>query len=717
MSLMLRRCIQPAFQLKTIAPQSCMKITGCFQTIGLLNPDDKHCILAHSSNTYQYIHTTSQNFQGTHAKKKIDKKKNQTAYIKPGMSIKKLAFKLKVPEAEILECLQVLTETEYQSDQALQDVTLLKKTCKMLERNYVIVDDKKKAHDKQQIKPKQTSKIEVLDIVKQPPAADELLKPRSPVVTIMGHVDHGKTTLLDALRQSSIVDKEFGGITQHVGAFVVNLDSGHSITFLDTPGHEAFTAMRARGASVTDIVILVIAAEDGIMPQTIESIQHAKNANVPLIVAINKIDKQGTDVTKIKHMLASYDVVAEEFGGDVQIVPISALKRINLDQLEEAVITLSELLELKASTCGSFEGSIIETRTSEGRGKLATVLVQRGILKKGSYLISGNTWTKVRGLYDCNGKQINEALPSTPVEVDGWKEFPLVGDDVLEAPSQKSVVNAVEYRLEKQAEEKANSDKSVIDSIRKTERETYQKKREEKLNYFRSLKSFSRIHKTSISWAETWMNSGKLPENEEIVQTRPKFHIIIKGDVAGSVEAIEDVLGTFRSDMCDIDIVHSGIGEVTQYDIELAEISEGVIFAFNVGVGVGAQSISDNVPIKHHNVIYHLFDDLIKLINDELPTTLEEEIIGQAVIKQKFDVTTKVGKKKQKVSVAGCTCESGNLDRKHLFKVIRNDEIIVQGKKELNTIHSQYVNVSTHKPALNSQTREAHNGCLRHVTA
>ncbi|XP_053398753.1 translation initiation factor IF-2, mitochondrial-like isoform X2 [Mercenaria mercenaria] len=561
----------------------------------------------------------------------------------------------------------------------------------MLKRRFKIVTDKKSSPDKQaeQVEDKVIKKPLEKDIEKQGPPDPDKLVYRPPVVTIMGHVDHGKTTLLDALRESSVVDQEFGGITQHIGAFNVKLPSGHSITFLDTPGHAAFSAMRARGASVTDIIVLVIAAEDGIMPQTIESIKLAQAENVPLIVAINKIDKYEANINKTKNMLAQYGVVVEEYGGDVQAVPISALKKTNLDKLEESITTLAELLELKGDQVGMVEGYIVETRTDIGRGKMATILVQRGSLKKGDILIAGTTWTKVRNMYDSNGKIIELATPSMPVEIGGWKELPLIGDEVLQVDTEKRLKKAIEYRVEKKLAEKEEQDFNAIEEKRREERETYVKKRAEKFEYMKS-RGFRRPAFASLTSVERLMNDGALIENPEKISAIPTFYLIIKGDVAGSVEAILDTLATFKSEVCNIDILHSGVGNVTPYDLELAELFEGVIYAFNVSTE-SQQTEHQKVEIKSHNVIYHLFDDLIQMINDRLPDVTEEEVIGEAKILQEYVYTEKKKDKKKQIAVAGCRCLSGSLEKKHLFKVVRNDDIIYDGKLSSLKHHKEEV--------------------------
>ncbi|NWR17525.1 IF2M factor, partial [Emberiza fucata] len=504
----------------------------------------------------------------------------------------------------------------------------------------------------------------------RPPADPAVLTPRPPVVTILGHVDHGKTTLLDSLRKTQVAAMEAGGITQHIGAFIVHMPSGEKITFLDTPGHAAFSAMRARGTNVTDIVILVVAAEDGVMEQTIESIQHAKNAGVPLILAINKCDKPEADPERVKKELLAHDVVCEEFGGDVQAVNISALKGENLMVLAEATVALAEMLELKADATGLVEGTIIESRKDKGKGPLTTAIIQRGTLRKGCVLVAGKTWAKVRFLFDENGKAVDAALPGTPVEIMGWKESPSAGDEILEVESEQRAQEVVAWRTYVEQQEKMKKDLEVIEAKQKEHRVEYEKQ-QQKLAH--------------LTWRQR--KAVLYKANKQLMFSRPKertemdentLSLIVKGDVDGSVEAILNILDSYDcEDECKLDIVYFGMGDISENDISLAEAFNGVIFGFSVKANESIKKLADKkgVKIKLHNIIYKLIEDLKDELNSRLPPTLVETTVGEASVLDTFSVT--VGK--NKIPVAGCRVHKGLLDRKMKFKLIRNRDVIWKG--------------------------------------
>ncbi|XP_066234346.1 translation initiation factor IF-2, mitochondrial [Saccopteryx leptura] len=531
---------------------------------------------------------------------------------------------------------------------------------------------------------KQDKVRENKDAVRRPQADPALLIPRSPVVTIMGHVDHGKTTLLDKLRKTQVAAMEAGGITQHIGAFLVSLPSGEKITFLDTPGHAAFSAMRARGAQVTDIVILVVAADDGVMKQTVESIQHAKDAQVPIVLAINKCDKPEADPEKVKKELLAYDVVCEDYGGDVQAVHVSALTGDNLIALAEATITLAEILELKADPTGPVEGTVIESFTDKGRGPVTTAIIQRGTLRKGSILVARKTWAKVRLMFDENGKTINEASPSMPVGIIGWRDLPSAGDEILEVESEARAREVVDWRKYEQEQERNEEDLKIIEEKRKEHQEAHRKAREK----------YGTLH-----WKER--SFIKYQEKKEQKFLRPKekterdsniLPIIIKGDVDGSVEAILDIMDTYdASHECELELVHFGVGDISENDVNLADTFHGVIYGFNVNAGSGIQQAAakKGVKIKLHKVIYRLIEDLQEELSTRLPCAVEEYTVGEASILATFSVTE--GKKK--IPVAGCRVQKGQLEKQKKFKLIRNGHVIWKGSLTSLKHHKDDVSV------------------------
>ncbi|XP_045405576.1 translation initiation factor IF-2, mitochondrial isoform X1 [Lemur catta] len=508
------------------------------------------------------------------------------------------------------------------------------------------------------------------DAVRRPQADPALLTPRSPVVTIMGHVDHGKTTLLDKLRKTQVAAMEVGGITQHIGAFLVSLPSGEKITFLDTPGHAAFSAMRARGAQVTDIVILVVAADDGVMKQTIESIQHAKDAQVPIVLAINKCDKAEADPEKVKKELLAYDVVCEDHGGDVQAVHVSALTGDNLMALAEATIALAEMLELKADPTGPVEGTVIESFTDKGRGPVTTAIIQRGTLRKGSVLVAGKSWAKVRLIFDENGKTINEAYPSMPVGIIGWRDLPSAGDEILEVESEPRAREVVDWRKYEQEQEKNKEDLKVIEEKRKEHQEAHRKAREK----------YGSLHWKERSFKEYLERKEQKPlkPKEKLERDSNTLPVIIKGDVDGSVETLLNIMDTYdASHECELELVHFGVGDISENDVNLAETFNGVIYGFNVNASnvIQQSAAKKEVKIKLHKIIYRLIEDLQEELSSRLPCTVEEHPIGEASILATFSITE--GKKK--LPVAGCRVQKGQLEKQKKFKLIRNGHVIWKG--------------------------------------
>ncbi|XP_071453637.1 translation initiation factor IF-2, mitochondrial [Hetaerina americana] len=504
------------------------------------------------------------------------------------------------------------------------------------------------------------------DVFKRPPPEDpSVLKKRPAVVTIMGHVDHGKTTLLDTLRNSSVVESEFGGITQHIGAFSVELArTGETVTFLDTPGHAAFTAMRSRGAHITDIVVLVVAADDGVMEQTVESINMAKDAKVPILVAINKIDKPEADIERTKRMLLQQGIELEELGGEVQAVPISALKAKGIDELIEAIALQAELLNLRGDPLGPVEAVVVESKVDPRRGKLATALVQRGTLTKGVVLVAGEAWAKVRALFDDKGKVLTSAPPSTPVEVVGWRELPSAGDEILQVDSERVAHEVIKFRKNQKQQQKQELDYEAVKMKEAEHLKKYKAELEERRKRGR--------YKVRPTGPRT---------KDDTEDTRPRFSVVVKGDVNGSVEAILDVLGTYEAELncdCQLDIVHYGVGEVIESDVELAEAFQAYIYGFNIPMPERIAKIArkKQVRVRMHNVIYRLVDDIKSEIQERLPPRQVEDILGEANVLQEFIITE--GKKK--VPVAGCRCTKGTLKKNAYFRVRRAQEVIHEGE-------------------------------------
>ena len=458
--------------------------------------------------------------------------------------------------------------------------------------------------------------------------------PRPPVVTIMGHVDHGKTSLLDALRSTDVVAGEAGGITQHIGAYQVTLASGAKITFLDTPGHAAFTEMRARGANVTDIVVLVVAANDSIMPQTIEAINHAKAAGVPIIVAINKIDLPDANPKKVKQDLLQHDIVVEDLGGDTQTVEISAKKRLNLDKLEELILLQAEILELKANPNRPAVGAVVESKMEVGRGSVATVLIQQGTLRIGDIFVMGSEMGRVRAIYNDHGQALNEAIPGQPVEVLGLQGTPDAGDIMNVTENEAKAREISEYRA---------------------------RKRRERLSAATSSKGKS---------FEDILAAAKVAGDKKILP------VLIKGDVHGSVEAIIGSLNKMAEDSTEIGIqvLHSGVGGITESDITLAKASNAFVIGFNVRANAQArqQAERDGVQIRYYNIIYNVIDDAKAVLSGMLSPSRREEYLGQAEIRQVFNIT-KAGK------IAGCMVTLGLVKRGASVRLLRDNVVIHEG--------------------------------------
>jgi translation initiation factor IF-2 len=458
---------------------------------------------------------------------------------------------------------------------------------------------------------------------------DEHMQPRAPVVTIMGHVDHGKTSLLDAIRQTNVVSGEAGGITQHIGAYQVTTPSGSKVTFIDTPGHAAFTAMRARGAKVTDIVVLVVAADDGVMPQTVEAINHAKAAHVPIIVAINKIDKPQADPNRVKTELLQHEIVVESMGGETLEVPVSALKRTNLDKLLEGIHLQAEILELKANPDRSAEGIVIEAKLERGRGPVGTVLVQRGTLHVGDIVVAGTAWGRVRALVDDKGENVPDAGPSVPVEILGFNSAPEAGDQFAVVENEGRAREITDYRI---------------------------RKRRETLGAAGTARTLEQM-------MQQLKEAGK-----------KEFPLVVKGDVQGSVEAIAGALEKLGTSEVAARIVHSAVGGITESDIALASASKAVVIGFNVRANAQAKQAADShgVEIRYYNIIYDLVDDVKAAMSGLLAPTKREVFLGYATIKQVFNIS-KVGK------VAGCLVTEGKVERGAKVRLLRDKVVIHEG--------------------------------------
>ncbi|CEG70421.1 Putative Translation initiation factor IF-2 [Rhizopus microsporus] len=524
-----------------------------------------------------------------------------------------------------------------------------------------------------------------LDLYPRPPVEDPaLLKDRPPIVTIMGHVDHGKTTLLDTLRKSSVAAGEAGGITQHIGAFSVKLPSNKTITFLDTPGHAAFSAMRQRGAKVTDIVVLVVAADDGVMPQTIEAIQHAQTANVPIVVAINKCDKHGVDPSRVKEELARYNVHLEEIGGDVPCVEVSGLTGKNLDQLEETIVTLSEVLELKAERVNTAEGVVIESQIEKGRGNVATVLVQRGTLKPGAVIVAGQTWCKVRSMVDHQGKAVKEATPGMPVKVIGWKDVPHAGDEMLQAEDESVAKTVVDNRVARHQREKQLRDLEVINDKRRLQKEQLEQERLIEKAYQKEMYMYQRgltdvapvsLNKRLSEIQTKSQDNGDNPVENEVLELRA----VVKGDVSGTVEAVVDSLSGLQNKQIRVKVVHSGVGNITEGDVQLAAACEGRVIGFNVKADkrIQAEAARIGVPVRSYSIIYKLLEDVKEQLSDMLPPIITQQVVGEAAVLQIFDISIK-GRETR--PVAGCRVTNGAIHRNGRVRIVRNKETIWEGQ-------------------------------------
>ena len=467
-------------------------------------------------------------------------------------------------------------------------------------------------------------------LLAEQPADDPAdLKPRPPVVTVLGHVDHGKTSLLDAIRQTRVAAAEAGGITQHIGASTVHWN-GQPIVFLDTPGHEAFTQMRARGAQVTDIAVLVVAADDGVMPQTVEAINHAKAAGVPIVVAINKIDKPGANIERVKQQLTEHNLVPEDWGGDTVCVPVSATQRQGIDDLLEMILLVSELAELKANPKRPAVGTIIESRIDKGRGPVATVLIQQGTLRRGDAFVAGTTWGRVRAMLNEQGKPLPKAGPSTPVEILGFQDVPQAGDRFIVLPDEKRCREIAEQRQQLQRFQDLRGSRSV---------------------------SLEDIYRRA--------QAGEVSE----------LKVILKADVQGSLEAVRDSLLRLGTEEVRVQVIHGAVGAITESDVMLASASGAVVIGFNVRPDNNARKAAEaeHIEIRTYRVIYELLDDVRKALEGLLAPDIQEEVIGRAEVRATFRVPG-VG------TVAGCYVTQGVVRRDAYVRLLRDGKIMYEGR-------------------------------------
>jgi translation initiation factor IF-2 len=469
----------------------------------------------------------------------------------------------------------------------------------------------------------------VLEDVEEDIEEEENLSKRPPIVTVMGHVDHGKTSLLDAIRKAKVTESEAGGITQHIGAYTVDVN-GEKVTFLDTPGHEAFTAMRARGAQVTDVVILVVAADDGIMPQTVEAINHCKAANVPMVVAINKIDRPGANPDRVKQELTEHGLVAEDWGGDVVCVPVSAKTHENLDTLLEMVVLTAEMLELQANPARNAKGTVIEAKLDKGRGPVATLLVQNGTLNAGDAIIVGSTYGRIRAMFDDKGRKIKSAGPSIPVEILGLSDVPAAGDRFNKVKDEKTARQMAEVRKEKARQE-----------------------------------HFTSSHRVSLEDLYSQIKEGKVKE----------LSIIVKADVQGSVEAIKASLEKLSTDDVKVRVIHGAVGAITETDITLSTASNAIVIGFNVRPDNNALIAAERekVDVKTYRVIYDAIEDVKSAMIGMLEPEYKEVVLGSAEVRQIYKLSS-VG------TIAGCYVLNGKLVRNADIRIVRDGIVILESK-------------------------------------
>ncbi|KAG5438739.1 hypothetical protein PCANB_002459 [Pneumocystis canis] len=595
------------------------------------------------------------NNKETSIKKKINSKKSNTTYLKSTTHVSNAKRTILIPQAITVSNLSQLLGLKFNKlSRKMIDLGF-----KNLDYDFLLTFEEASLIAMEYDYNPVISNKESFDLFRQKDKQKTNSCLRTPIVTIMGHIDHGKTTLLDFLRKSSVALHEEGGITQHIGAFSVTVSNGEKICFLDTPGHSAFESMRKRGALITDIVVLVVAADDGVMPQTIEAIEHAKKAGVPIIVAINKIDKEGINIQGLKLDLLNNGVELEEFGGDTQAVLISAITGQGIKDLECAILTLAEILDIRSETKGNVEGWIIESSIKKTKGPLATVLVKEGTLKLGSYIVSGTTWCRVKFMTDTLNQLVDFALPGTAVEVAGWKDPPSVGEDVLEALNENQAKKVVKNRLLRLEREKQLNDIEVINKKR----------------------------------IENHLKESKTIESDLTQKESKIISFIVKGDVNGSVEAIKDALLLIGNDEIKTKVIFGDVGNVTESDVIRADAAKGYIISFNLKLNkkIAQFAYRKKVKIISHTVIYKLLDYIKEELSQFLSLKIKYNIIGEAKIIKIFTI---IDKKTCKTLIAGCTVINGVINKNENIRVLRDQKIIWEGKlkslrhikKEMNEI-------------------------------
>lgn len=518
--------------------------------------------------------------------------------------------------------------------------------------------------------------VAAFDIYPEPIPSDQSSLPtRPPIVTIMGHVDHGKTTLLDTLRSATVASGESGGITQHIGAFSVPLSSlsvqtsgstTKTVTFLDTPGHAAFSAMRARGANVTDIIVLVVAADDGVMPQTREVINLAtKDSNTQMIVAINKCDKPGVDVTDIKHSLLSEGVELEEFGGDIPCVEVSGLTGLGLDKLMETIIAVAEISDIRAEKNLRAHGHVLEARMEKGKGAVATVLVSRGTLNRGDPIVAGHTWAKVRQMTDDKGRNVTSATAGMPVTVSGWDSLPVAGDEVLAPSPSKKAADEVKRAVTNRIREKDAA--TLMDDV-------------QSINEKRRLDRERRVEQLMVTNAKggnttPTSTSAYAQDQEDGIK---ELRLIVKSDVSGTIEAVVGAISDIGNKEARVSIIQSGVGDVTDSDVALAKTTDGMILGFNVSIPRNVEGMASQagVPVHVDTVIYRLIEEVTARVTALLPKIIEKKVVGEATVQQLFGI--KQGK--ATLNVAGCRVVNGSLAKHKTARVVRNGEVVADCK-------------------------------------